>query len=250
MESQRQAATLVASNPKWRGIAWRFSDRRIQRCPFKEILAASSSRCFPSMPVERIVIEGALDSREFTVLLSTLHSTFEGDVLFVDRPDHAFLSAATHRGSRVLYVLSRTDIEFYVDVNELRGETERSAWRLLDDTRSDKLVRRPMRALIADSDAGTIRSLSSFLSGVGCETMIARSGYDALRLLEHRRPDVLVLDDTKMRGVDVARYAKNAHSDYQPRTIVLSPTSEAPRDGVDACVLKPVGFDQIAGAIF
>ncbi len=94
--------------------------------------------------------------------------------------------------------------------------------------------------------------VTSVLSGLGCETMLADSAIDAIQLVEKRRPDVVLLDGESehMNGVAVARFVKNAHAEYRPRTIVLSARNRKPDSEVDGYLMRPLAFDQIATAVF
>jgi CheY-like chemotaxis protein len=246
------AVTLLASNAHWAGVAWTFGDRRVQRCTIKQVLAASTSQSFSAMPLERIIIEGPLQSSEFLVLLSTLHPSFTGDVLFIHRADGAFLSARADGGPRVMYTLSKADIDFYVDVNGLRRRGEETSFQLVSQSASDGAGRRGMQVLIAQGDRRTVRSVTSILNNLGCQPLVAESGQDALQLVEHCRPDVLLLDETarSVRHYVAAHFAKSEDHEYRPRTIVVSRCDEKPADGFDGCLVKPVAFDRIGAAIF
>ena len=243
--------TLLSCTATWPGITWTTSDRRVQRCTMKEILNASTSHSFASMPLERIVIEGKTDSAEILVLLSTLDPSFTGDVLYIYDSERAFLSAQADGRRRVMFSMSKADIDFYVDTNQLRRSGEVNSFRLGSDSVGDTTATR-MRVLLADSDPKTLRSVTSVLSGLGCETLIADSAIDAIQIVEQRRPDVVLLDgkSDKMNGVAIARFVKNAHTEYQPRTIILSASHRKAEAGVDGYLMRPFAFDQIANAIF
>lgn len=247
-----QSVTLLTSNPRGLGIAWDV-DRRLQRCSFKEILRASTSQSFGVMPLERIVIEGPLENgRDFLVLLSTLHPSFTGDVLYILRSDRAFLSSQADGCSRVMYTLSKADIDFYVDVNGLRQHGEESSFRLISDSQGEPTQLHTMQVLIVEDDLRTARSVTAVLSGLGCETTIAESDLDAMQLVEQRRPDVVLLTRaaTGINAAAVARLAKSADVEYRPRTIMVSTGAEKRESGVDGFVTQPIAFDQIGSAIF
>jgi CheY-like chemotaxis protein len=245
------AVTLLSCTPTWKGIAWTTGDRRVQRCTMKEILQASTSHSFTAMPLERIVIEGKADSAEILVLLSTLDPSFTGDVLYIYECDRAFLSARADGCRRVMFSMSKADIDFYVDVNQLRRGDETSSFRLANESAGDTTAKR-MRVLLADNDPKTVRSVTALLSGLGCETLVAGSAIDAIQIAEKRRPDVVLLDgeSAHMNGVAVARFVKNAHAEYSPRTIVLSASDRKAVSGVDGYLMRPIAFDQIAQAVF
>lgn len=245
------AVTLLSCTPTWQGITWTSGDRRVQRCSMKEILHATTSHSFAAMPLERIIIEGKAASAEILVLLSTLHPSFTGDVLYIYESDRAFLSARADGCRRVMYSLSKADIDFYVDTHQLRRGAE-SSFRLSTDAIGDTTATR-MRVLLADKDPKTVQRVTSVLSGLGCETMLADSAIDAIQLVQNRRPDVVLLDgeSEQMNGVAVARFVKNAsHAEYRPRTIVFSARDRTPDAGVDGYLTRPLAFDQIANAVF
>ena len=244
------AVTLLSSSSTWPGIAWTTGDRRVQRCSMKEILQATTSHSFSAMPLERIIIEGKAESSDVLVLLSTLHPSFTGDVLYIYQPDRAFLSARANGCRRVMFSLAKSDLDFYVDTNQLRGGSE-SSFRLSTEAPGDTTATR-MRVLLADKDPKTVKRVTSVLSGLGCETMLADSAIDAIQLVEKRRPDVVLLDGESehMNGVAVARFVKSAHGEYRPRTIVLSARNRQPDSEVDGYLMRPLAFDQIATAVF
>ena len=216
----------------------------------KEILHASTSHSFAAMPLERIIIEGKAESAEILVLLSTLDPSFTGDVLYIYQPDRAFLSARADGCRREMFSLSKADIDFYVDVNQLRRGQE-SSFRLATEESGETTVTR-MRVLVADQDRKTIQRVTSVLAGLGCETLIADSALDAIRMVDKSRPDVVMLDGESehMNGVAVARFVKKAHLEYRPRTIVLSARNRKPDSEVDGYLTRPLAFDQIATAVF
>ena len=233
-------------------MAWNVFDRRLQRCTFKEILRASTSQSFEAMPLERIVIEGKVECRDFLVLLSTLHPSFTGDVLYIHHADRAFLSAKADGCPRAMYTLSKADIDFYVDVNGLRRRGEESSFRLISHSPSETGKTRAMQVLMVENDAKTIRSVTSILSHLGCQTLIAESDIDAIRLVGEHRPDVLLLNGTVSgaHSAAVARFVKSAYSEYRPRTIMVSTGEEKPESGMDGYVVRPLAFDQIGAALF
>jgi CheY-like chemotaxis protein len=173
-------------------------------------------------------------------------------VLFIDRPDHAFLSAMAEGEPRVLYTLSAADIEFYARVHLLLETADETDWELVSNVREKRLAERPMRVLVAESDPLTLRSVTSFLTGMGCHSVVARSGLEAIRLSKQWQPDVLLLEAflPEARGSNFARFVKELDGQRQPRTIVLSKEDMSADFGVDGFLRKPVAFDRIADAVF
>jgi len=69
--------------------------------------------------VERVVIDRAASAQEFLDFLSTLPPRFLGDIVRVGEHRGGFLSAATRGEGRVLHRLSRADLRFYLETNQL-----------------------------------------------------------------------------------------------------------------------------------
>ena len=143
-----------------------------------------------------------------------------------------------------MYTLSKADIDFYVDVNGLRRRGEESSFRLISHSPSETGKTRAMQVLMVENDAKTIRSVTSILSHLGCQTLIAESDIDAIRLVGEHRPDVLLLNGTVSgaHSAAVARFVKSAYAEYRPRTIMVSTGEEKPESGMDGYVVRPLAF--------
>ena len=116
-----------------------------------------------------------------------------------------------------------------------------------------------MRVLIAEDERKTRGMLVEMLRELGCETVEAASGYEALKLVREQLPDVLLLDGLlpEMHGFEIARYVR-AMSDYKPRIAIITAIykgqkyqSEAKLQfGVDLYLMKPVTKEDLAQAVF
>src|SRR5216683_3594469 len=116
-----------------------------------------------------------------------------------------------------------------------------------------------MRVLIAEDEKKTRSILVEMVQGLGCETVEAATGYEAVKQVQEHRPDVLLLDGLlpEMHGFEIARFARSLASEYQPRIVVITAIykderyeKEAKQFGVDAYLTKPVTRDSVAAAIF
>ena len=74
--------------------------------------------------VERVILDHSSTAADFLDLLTSLPAEFTGDVLLIRDDDSGFLSATGRGGDRVLYALSTSDIEFYLETHGLLAETE------------------------------------------------------------------------------------------------------------------------------
>ena len=117
-----------------------------------------------------------------------------------------------------------------------------------------------MRVLIAEDEKKTRAMLVEMLTGLGCETVEAASGFEAVKLVQEHRPEVLLLDGLlpEMHGFEIARFVRSMGPEYRPRIVIITAVyksqkyrSEARLQfGVDRYLVKPVSRDAVADAVF
>ena len=117
-----------------------------------------------------------------------------------------------------------------------------------------------MRVLIAEDEKKTRAILSEMLRELGCETVEAASGFEAVKLVQEHRPQVLLLDGLlpEMHGFEVARFVRSMAPAYRPRIVIITAVyksqkyrSEAQLQfGVDHYLIKPVTKEAVAAAVF
>jgi CheY-like chemotaxis protein len=200
---------------------------------------------------ERIIIDGeATNAAEWLEFLAALPSDFHGDVLMIEDATLAFLSAAGAEGRRVLYTLARHDVDFYLWVYQLGDAPDRA--------KEPGMV--PIRVLIADDHCRTRETVGELLRELGCEVFFAKSGFEAIRVADHHRPQVVFLDGLmpEMTGFEAARFIRKLSGGYNPRIVMLTAVYKKAgyrndaklRYGVDGYLVKPVAREELASAIF
>ncbi len=117
-----------------------------------------------------------------------------------------------------------------------------------------------MRVLIAEDEKKTRALLAEMLRSLGCETVEAASGYEAVKLVQEHHPDVLLLDGLlpEMHGFEVARFVRSLAPEYRPRIVIVTAVYKSQRYrseaklqfGVDHYLVKPVTKDAVAEAVF
>jgi hypothetical protein len=75
--------------------------------------------------VERLVIDRTATPAQYLELLASLPDEFAGDVLYAREDGSAFLSASGRGAGRMLYNLSETDLQFYLETHDLVAEEMR-----------------------------------------------------------------------------------------------------------------------------
>ena len=235
------AITLLKSRPAWDGIRWPKADhiRRVESVD--QIVRAMASVSTAAASIERIIIEEAIPGTEFLNLLTALPPEFLGDVLLIAGEGRAFLSRAVDGGGRHLHIVAEGDIVAYA---------ERSATPKLDR----------FRVLIAEDEKKTREFLVTLLEKIGCETSVAVAGFEAVKVVQEKRPQLVLLDGLlpEMHGFEVARFVRGVDANYRPRIVLVTAVykhsryqSEAKlKYGVDQYLVKPVTREQIANAIF
>ena len=117
-----------------------------------------------------------------------------------------------------------------------------------------------MRVLIAEDERKTRALLVGMLQSLGCETVEAASGFEAIKLVQEQHPEVLLLDGLlpEMHGFEIARFVRSLAPEYHPRIVIITAVyksqkyqSEAKLQfGVDHYLIKPVTKDAVASAVF
>ena len=74
-----------------------------------------------------------------------------------------------------------------------------------------------MKVLIVDDDEGIRDSLYCFLDSEGHQCQTARNGMEALEILEHCTPDVIVADFNmpQMTGVELIKHIRSDHPEKE-----------------------------------
>jgi DNA-binding response OmpR family regulator len=116
-----------------------------------------------------------------------------------------------------------------------------------------------MKVLIAEDETRTRGMLAEVVVSLGHEPLIASSGFEAVRLVQENRPEVLLLDGLlpEMHGFEIARFVRGFAADYHPRIIIITAIYKGQRYqseaklqfGVDRYLLKPVSREAVAAAI-
>jgi excisionase family DNA binding protein len=136
-----------------------------------------------------------------------------------------------------------TDVHAFLESRKLRG------WRNVTGT---------LRALIVDDDAAFRESAVEFLGRQpNMRVRQAADGFAAGRQVSEFQPHVVILDlfMAGMNGLEVCRNIKASPRSRQTRVLVLAgyATTEniekAKEAGADLCMAKPIGLDELHGAI-
>ena len=244
--------TLLKSRPSWKGVAWQRGPRIRRVDDLDQIVRAMSSVGAAAASIANIVIEEAIDGTAFLNLITNLPAEFLGDVLLIASPVRAFLSSHFEGADRRLYLIENPKIvEEYLDASGLREGGSVG-------TRPTNLQR--LRVVVAEDERKTREFLVSILEKAGCETIVANAGFEAVKVVQERRPQLLLLDGLlpEMHGFEIARFVRGIDRDYKPRIILITAVykhtryqSEAKlKYGVDQYLVKPITREQIANAIF
>lgn len=113
--------------------------------------------------------------------------------------------------------------------------------------------------LVAEDQPKLRERIVRQLIDLGVVPAVAVNGFDAIRVAERLRPDVILLDGLlpEMHGFEVARYLRRLSADYKPRIAIVTAIYKGIRYeneakltyGVDEYLLKPVTSEQLAGVL-
>ena len=117
-----------------------------------------------------------------------------------------------------------------------------------------------MRVLVAEDEKKTRGILVEMLREMGCQTVEAGSGYEAIKLVQEHRPDVVLLDGLlpEMHGFEIARFIRSMQPAYKPRIVIITAVYKSQRYqneaklqfGVDNYLIKPVTKEAVREAVF
>jgi len=108
--------TLVIRGAQSPSRAWDTSNTATNRILFVKALAMLSFVLeHRSEDVDRIIVDGAATADEFLDLLASLPKDFLGDVVLGRDGNKSFLSSASRAEGRLLYALTATDLQFYLE---------------------------------------------------------------------------------------------------------------------------------------
>jgi hypothetical protein len=108
--------TLVVRGAQPSSRAWDASDTATNRILF---VKAPSMLSFVldhrSEDVDRIILDGAATADEFLDLLASLPLEFLGDFVLIRSDNNSFISTAGRADGRLLYAMTATDLQFYLE---------------------------------------------------------------------------------------------------------------------------------------
>lgn len=113
------------------------------------------------------------------------------------------------------------------------------------------------KVLVVDDNRTYLEAISSLLSESGLEVSTAMDGVEAMDIIGHQKPDVVVLDIVMpgMNGYEVCREVKKDESTKHIRIVVCSTKDQvfdiewAKRNQADAYVTKPFKPQELLATI-
>jgi CheY-like chemotaxis protein len=115
------------------------------------------------------------------------------------------------------------------------------------------------RVLIVEDHRFTRQTLLDCATEIGCETVAVAGAYEALRVAQEKRPDVILLDGLlpQMHGFELARLLRNLDRDYHPRIVLMTAIYKHIRYqnearlkyGIDTYIIKPVSKETLQAVL-
>jgi len=112
-----------------------------------------------------------------------------------------------------------------------------------------------MKVLVADDDRKVREYVTGLLEKAGYQTYAAKAGFEAIRIAEEERPEIILADGLmpEMHGFEVARFVRNIGAGYRPAIILMSGIYKSSKYqheakfkyGVDRYLVKPASDEQI-----
>ena len=126
MRDLRRITLIARGNAPTR--AWDASRGAVNRLIFAETLSILRGALdHSSHDVDRLIIDGTGSGSEFLELLTTLPHPFIGDVLFIRDDAASYLSTVGRGDGRLLYALTSSDVQFYLETHSLIAKAAAAA---------------------------------------------------------------------------------------------------------------------------
>ncbi len=112
-------------------------------------------------------------------------------------------------------------------------------------------------ALVVDDSLSARRALAEFMKDLGFEVRAAGDGLEAVAILEHKMPDILLVDleMPRMNGLELTSHVRSRDTmKHLPVIMITSRSTEkhrhsAAQAGVDAYLIKPFAEDELMAYI-
>jgi len=114
--------------------------------------------------------------------------------------------------------------------------------------------------LVIENDRELRIRLTEQLTEIGVMPMVARNGYEGVRMAGAMRPGLVVIDGLlpEMHGFEVARFIRALDPNYRPHIAMITAISKHTRYhneaklkyGIDDYVMKPVSAKALAAVVW
>jgi chemosensory pili system protein ChpA (sensor histidine kinase/response regulator) len=112
-------------------------------------------------------------------------------------------------------------------------------------------------ALVVDDSLSARRALADFVKDLGFEVRTAGDGLEAVAIIDHKVPDILLVDleMPRMNGLELTSHVRSRDDTaHLPVIMITSRSTEKHRQsaaqaGVDAYLIKPFADDELASHI-
>lgn len=106
------------------------------------------------------------------------------------------------------------------------------------------------RVLVVEDERRMREQLVEQVESFGCTTFAAGAAYEAIRIAERERPDIIFIDGLlpQMHGFELARFLRALDTNYRPRIVLVTSIYKQTRYrneaklkyGIDDYLIKPV----------
>ncbi len=149
-------------------------------------------------------------------------------------------------------ILEDGSIAPVMDMQELLGQPSR--WSKIDiDQMSQNQTDHTLYALIVDDSLSARRSLEQFVADLGFTIMVARDGQEAIEMIYHRIPDIVITDMEmpRINGIELTEFIRsNQDTTETPVVMITSRSTNKHKSlafdtGVNAYLTKPYSEDEL-----
>ena len=116
-----------------------------------------------------------------------------------------------------------------------------------------------LSVLVAEDEKKQRWRLIEQFDALGIVPLTATSGFEAIRVAQAQRPDLILLDGLlpEMHGFEIARYIRQMDRDYRPRIAIMTAIYKHIRYqnearlkyGIDEYLIKPLEAEALAALV-
>lgn len=154
-------------------------------------------------------------------------------------------------------ILGDGEVAPVLDLTELLGMSRSATLPARSESKVKHAQHDLPLALVVDDSLSARRSLAQFVQDIGYEVRTAKDGMEAVAIIEHQTPDIMLIDleMPRMNGLELTAHVRTNKTTHDVPVIMITSRStekhrqQASKVGVNVYMTKPFAEDELASTI-